>query len=212
MELAQLEKFMMLPLTKLKKAEWNYKQDNEELSKKLIANMKRNGQIENLLVRQLGGDLYEVVNGNHRMDALLSEGCKYAVCYNLGKISDEEAFRISIETNETKFEVDQVQLAKLIASITNTVPMEDLLASFPYNQEELDNYIKMNSFDWEDFNKQEQTATNDALPTCELHLTLEGEIKERWDQWRDMCTANKEGPIQDLKALDLALQQALGIN
>ena len=56
--------FIDIEVSKLIKAEWNYKKENEELSKKLLANFKEYGQVENIQVRKLG-DKYEVVNGNH---------------------------------------------------------------------------------------------------------------------------------------------------
>lgn len=197
MELAQIEKYLLLPLTKLKTAEWNYKQNSDELTAKLIANMKRNGQVENLLVRELSGGLYEVVNGNHRKEALEKSGCKHAVCYNLGKIADEEAYRISIETNETKFAVDQIQLAKLIKSISDTVPIEELVASFPYSQDEVENYLKMNTFDWDNFTKkaeQNDATQQQQQSTLELSFTLEGKELSNWNEWKSICLEKQPDP------------------
>ena len=54
----------------LSKAAWNYKDEDAEQTKKLIANFKRNGQVENLQIRQRGNGSYEVVNGNHRLDVM----------------------------------------------------------------------------------------------------------------------------------------------
>lgn len=48
-----LENYIELPINKLLKADWNYKVDNEALLEKLKNNLKRNGQIENIIVRLL---------------------------------------------------------------------------------------------------------------------------------------------------------------
>ena len=42
-----------LEVSKLVKAKWNYKEENNVLTNKLLANIKKNGQVENLLVREL---------------------------------------------------------------------------------------------------------------------------------------------------------------
>ena len=210
MELAKIENYKMIKLDDLVHAEWNYKQNSEEMAFKLVANMKRNGQIENLLVRKLKGGKYEVVNGNHRMDALKQIGCTRAVCYDLGDIDDQEAYRISIETNETKFAVDQVQLAKLIADITKAVPVEELLASFPYNQEEIDNYLKMNTFDW---NQMEVTGDESKGEEDQqgkvISFQCEPPLVEAWEEWKHRCRTLHPELITDESLFLQAIKAAL---
>ena len=92
-----------IQISKLVKANWNYKEENEKQTDKLLNNFKRNGQIENILIRELDTGFYEVVNGNHRLDVMKILKLKKAHAYNFGKISLAEAQRIAIETNETKF-------------------------------------------------------------------------------------------------------------
>ena len=62
--------FELMEVSKLIKADWNYKTDDEKKLKDLQENFKRNGQVENIIVRELSKGKYEVVNGNHRLDAL----------------------------------------------------------------------------------------------------------------------------------------------
>jgi hypothetical protein len=61
--------YKIFPRDILIKADWNYKEEDEFISDKLVNNMKRNGQIENIHVRKLNTGFYEVINGNHRLDA-----------------------------------------------------------------------------------------------------------------------------------------------
>lgn len=210
MELAKIENYKLVPIEQLVHAEWNYKQNSDEMTAKLVANMTRNGQVENLLVRKLKDGKYEVVNGNHRMDALKQIGCTKAVCYDLGTISDEEAYRISIETNETKFAVDQVQLAKLIGDITKAIPVEDLVATFPYNADEIENYLKMNTFNWEDFNKPSDVSETDVEQQGKvISFQCEPKVVEAWEEWKQRCKVLHPELITDeslfLKALAAAL-------
>ena len=64
--------FKLIDISKCVKASWNYKEDNQELLDKLIENIKRIGQVENIQVRLLETGFYEVINGNHRLDALIA--------------------------------------------------------------------------------------------------------------------------------------------
>jgi ParB-like chromosome segregation protein Spo0J len=62
--------FVDIPLDLLVPADWNYKTDDEYRQEKLKNNIKRNGQVENIIVRLLSTGFYEIVNGNHRYQAL----------------------------------------------------------------------------------------------------------------------------------------------
>lgn len=125
----------------LKKAVWNYKVSDSDLSQKLKENIRQNDQIENLIVRDLGDGTYEVVNGNHRYDALVELGIKEAMCCNLGVISDTKAKKIAIITNETKFPVDASKLAVLIKEISDDVLLEDLVGTMPFSLDELEYFV-----------------------------------------------------------------------
>ena len=148
--LVDQEKFQVLPFDKLVKAAWNYKEDNDELKEKLKANLKLNGQVENLLVRELDTGFYEVVNGNHRYDALAELECTEVMCYNLGAITETQAKRIAIETNETRFKSDNIKLAGLIKEIGVEINYKDLALTMPYTEEELRNFDELLNFDWKD--------------------------------------------------------------
>lgn len=62
--------FTDIEVSKLVKAVWNYKEEDEKQTQKLIENFKRNGQVENIQIRELDNGSYEVVNGNHRLDVM----------------------------------------------------------------------------------------------------------------------------------------------
>ena len=157
------DRFVMLPLAKMVKANWNYKEDNDALLEKLKANIKRNGQIENIIVRQLDTGFYEVVNGNHRFDAMSQLGLTEAICFDLGKISDAQARRIAVETNETKFGVDNIKLAEIVSEIMQEFDdMGDLSSTMPYSPEELENFSKLLSFDWDQYGSKEGGGEDDG--------------------------------------------------
>lgn len=139
--------YVSVALGKLSKAKWNYKENDETLTAKLLNNMKRNGQIENIVVRELNGK-YEIVNGNHRLDAFRKMKVESVVAFNLGKISKEEAQRIAVELNETRFESDPIAFARTISELTKAFSIEELAATLPFDDKQILNFKNLLEFDW----------------------------------------------------------------
>lgn len=129
--------FCKIDIGLLVKAHWNYKEDNDELAKKLENNIRRNGQIENIIVRELDDGKFEIVNGNHRLDVMKNIGIDGVHCYNLGQISEVDAKRIAVETNETRFSTDSVMLKKVLLDIKDVYGIEDMIKTIPFPEQEL---------------------------------------------------------------------------
>lgn len=177
-----MKNFVVLPVDKMALAEWNYKTENEELTEKLKNNIKLNGQIENIIVRELDTGFFEVVNGNHRLVAMKDLGFEQVVCYNLGKnVSDEKAQRIAIETNETKFEADNIKLATLISSILKKDSLEDLVGTMPYSKDDLENFQKMLDFNWGEMEDKPAHYDEEDFETISLKLPS-GVASQVWEQ------------------------------
>lgn len=126
--------FQSVTIDRLVKADWNYKEDNEVLLEKLVNNIKRNGQIENIIIRELDTGFLEVVNGNHRLDALKVIGAEEVYCFNLGTISESQAKRIAVETNETRFNSNQDNLASILLELVDDFDIDDLLETMPFDE------------------------------------------------------------------------------
>jgi len=151
--------FIDIPIEKLVPAGWNYKDMESDQYKKLkedlMNNFKRNGQVENIIVRELDTGYFEVCNGNHRFEVMKDLEYKNAHAFNMGKVPQHEAERLAIETNETKFQTDNLKLAKIIAGLQDTYTVDELCETMPYDEHELDNFNKMLEFDWEAGEAQE---------------------------------------------------------
>jgi len=201
--------FINIDITKLVKADWNYKEENENLTDKLINNIKRNGQIENIIIRELDTGFYEVVNGNHRYDALKKLKYKKVYAYNFGQISLSHAQRIAIETNETKFESDNIKLAELIKEITNEFSKEDLALTLPYNEEEIQNYSELLDFDWEELNNSDSL---DFSEPDKFNMTINLKVTpETYAEWEKLKERLKRitGYDNESKVFEFAIIEAL---
>ncbi len=86
-ELTRIDRFRELPIELLIEADWNYKEQDLSLSRKLVENIRRNGQLENIIVRQLPTGYFEVVNGNHRLVAFRELNFETVIVYDCGEIS-----------------------------------------------------------------------------------------------------------------------------
>ncbi len=209
--LADITKFLLIDIDKCVKAAWNYKNEDEVLTEKLIANLKRNGQIENIIVRLLETGFYEVVNGNHRLECMLRVGAKKIIAYNLGSISQGEAQRIAIETNETKYQTDPIKLASIISDLSKVYSSEDLLATMPYSQQEIDNYIEMNSFSWDNYKDGQEAKESQSTTMPNVTIVLTGTVLEAWNEWRKVCERECPDPAPtDIEVLDACIAAALG--
>ena len=76
-----LDQYVLIDIDKLVKADWNYKQDDEVKTAKLRANIRRNGQVENIIVRDCDNLQYHAVvpsafspNGDGENDMLFVRG------------------------------------------------------------------------------------------------------------------------------------------
>jgi len=156
MELTKLEKYGLYDIEKLVEASWNWKEDDDFVANQLVNNLKRNGQVENILIRELETGFFEVVNGNHRYKAMQKIGCKKIIAYNLGKISDSHAKRIAYETNETRFKSDPVKQSDIISDLIDTFGKKDILETLPNRESEIDSLIDINSVDFEPGSESEQ--------------------------------------------------------
>lgn len=149
-----LKNYHDIEVTSLIAADWNYKEDDAELQKSLEANIKANGQIENIIVRQVKGGVWEVVNGNHRLQAFRNLGYETAICYDLGPVSLEAAKLVAVETNETRFMSDKLKLAQRIAELTGKFSSKELSVTMPFSEQEIDNTKQILNFDWTDKSKR----------------------------------------------------------
>ena len=203
--------FIEIPTDKLVKADWNYKTEDPEKQEKLKENIKRNGQIENIIIRELETGFYEVVNGNHRLSVLKALNIEKAYSYNLGKISQAQAIRIAIETNETKFDTDSIALAERVKELTEEFDLKDLINTLPYSETEIDNFSKLTDFDWEQYETEDLSDTfSDTEFNKTINVKVTGETYKRWLELKDRLNGII-GYDNESKVLEFAIIEAINI-
>ena len=164
--------FQLIDVSNLIYAEWNYKEDgSQQQIEKLVNNIKRNGLIVNLNVRVVGKNKFEVIDGNHRLQAIkkIPEITK-VLCYNHGEITELEAKRKCIELNESRFETNTLKLAEIYKELVNKYTVDDLSLTCFHGKHDIESLVKLTDFTWSNFdnNYTEQKINEDKK--CEITL------------------------------------------
>jgi ParB-like chromosome segregation protein Spo0J len=159
---------------------------------KLRENLKRNGLVVNLLVRELPTGYLEVLDGNHRLEVLRELKVESAHAFNFGVLTDGAAQRIALEVNENTFEADPLKLGKLLKELQSDTTVDDLAKTLPWSPAELTNFIDMNSFDWseknydpDDSSKQGEKDPNEDFDTVRIPASLSRLFGEQMRRARD---------------------------
>jgi hypothetical protein len=136
---------VVIPLAAIRFAPWNYKRQDTRMMTALDRQTERHkknghgsGQLETLLVRQVGKGKWEVVDGNHRLALYRRRKMKAAACIDLGEVSEDEAMRVSIELNMTRWKPHGERLARRVAAIVRHFGEADVKATCPMDSETLD--------------------------------------------------------------------------
>ncbi len=202
--------FIQVPLDKLIRAKWNYKIDDAALKEKLKENIKRNGQVENIVVRELPKGLLEVINGNHRLDSFSELGFTSVYCFNCGKIPEIQAKRLAIELNESRFESDFIKLSENIGDLLKAFGAEDLDKTLPYSQEEMTDLVKSLEFDWSQISESTESKKErkDSGRFVDLSLSLPKNVWDNWMKWKKRAE-KLLGYDSDVKCFEFAVIEAL---
>lgn len=196
--------FEDIEIKKLVKANWNYKKEDENLFAKLLHQMKNNGQIENIIIRKLSPDKYEVINGNHRLDVMRI--LKYEKChvYNYGDITLSQAKRIAIETNETYFDSDKRKKSEIICQLTKEFEINDMIKTMNYNNDDI---IAMQMLANSDKNATFGEENEDNFK-FQIKMNVSKETFERWKQLKSRMR-EVLGYDNESKVIEFAIEEAL---
>jgi len=126
-------------------APWNYKVSGTKAElAKLRASIESSKSAGILCVRELklkkgSRQLYEVLDGNHRLQAIKDAGWKTVKVENFGQLTQSQAIILSRQRNYQWFADDDVKLGKLYAEdLLVDFEKDDLISVLPDAVEEFD--------------------------------------------------------------------------
>ena len=120
----------ILPLAQLKKSTWSPNEMTAEMLVKLHESITRFGIVENLVVRPMSEGTYEVLSGNHRLEVYGELGLEMVPCVVV-HLDDVKARLLAQVLNRTRGEDNLGLKAKLIRSLLDSLPDQEVLALLP---------------------------------------------------------------------------------
>lgn len=115
---------------------------------KAIASIRQFGFIDPITARDHAPAGYEIIDGEHRWRAAISEGVDPVPVIDLGVISDDVARQLTIVLNETRGQADPQRLGVLLRDLASRSSVTDLLSTLPYTREAFDRLTGLSSIDW----------------------------------------------------------------
>ena len=131
---------------------WNPKKDNPEEYQKVVDSIRNHGLKDSITVREKGKQ-YEIIDGFHRWKACKELGYTKIIINNLGIVDDIEARELTIVKQKISVPFDEVMYAQLLVDMLKESNREEILTKLPISVEELDAYIKMAEFNFDDLGK-----------------------------------------------------------
>lgn len=217
----------MKPLTQIAKAKvndlihasWNYKTDGtEEQIQKLMAAIAKQGSCGVLMVREIevdGKNVFEVMDGNHRLTALRRLGWEECPIENFGKISQADAIVYTRQRNEQWFEDDKLKLAVLFSNeVFADYTPEYLSTILPDTLEQLHSYKALANVEWVPPNLDGENDNGDAPPDEDKYklvkLWVTEEVFNLWEKWLERAR-EITGLESDARAFEFAVIEALNV-
>lgn len=200
-----MNKVETMNINSLIKAEWNYKTDGtDEQINKLIKSIEYDNSAGILAVRKLD-EKYEVIDGNHRLEALRRMGWQEIQVENFGEIPKSKAIVISRRRNHVWFDDDLKAFSDLIKNDVlpdiNTDTLKEILPDTP---DEIDNLINFGNFDWEE-PVQNDSKESDGKKT--ITIKIDESVYQMWQDWVKYC-AEQTDYKNDAEAFEYLIIEA----
>ena len=200
-----MNKVETMNIENLVKAEWNYKTDGtDEQITKLMKSIQYDNSAGILAVRKLN-DKYEVIDGNHRLEALRRLGWMQIQVENFGDIPKSKAIVISRRRNHVWFDDDLKAFSDLIKNdVLPDIDTDTLKEILPDTPDEIDNLINFGNFDWEE-PEQKEAKESDGLKS--ITIKIDEPVYQMWQDWVKWC-AEQTDYKNDAQAFEYAIIEA----
>ena len=119
-----------IPVQQLHGAPWNANHMDEGMMDHLRESVRRYGLVENLVVRPLGPESYEVLSGNQRLRLLRELGVSPAPCFVVA-VDDANARLLAQALNRVRGQDDLGLKADLVREVLKAVPEAEVMALLP---------------------------------------------------------------------------------
>jgi len=188
------------------KADWNYKSEGtQEQIDKLKNSIKIDKSVGVLAVREIKGK-FEVIDGNHRLEAIKQMKWKKVPCENFGEITKATAITIARRRNHQWFEDDLLSYSDIFKNdVLQEYSLDDLEKFMPDTKAEMMSIAELTDFDWDQFERNDD-LDDDPLKT--IKLIVNDDIYQLWKDWLAKCQ-DMLGYDNPSSCFELAIIEAL---
>lgn len=172
MELQRRE-LVVIPTNQLQTPSYDFKRADSFCEHKLKTSLEKLGILKHPTVRCIADDKYEIVEGRRIVQALRQLGQADISAYNLGKITDDEAKAVNLMLNFIDFDPSHADIAYLIYTLSQNVELNKLCELLPFTKEEIERFIEISKFDWDQYKKQ---YTNGQIDMFSVISEVEKEV------------------------------------
>lgn len=135
-----MAQYLELKPSQLRKNSWNTNKVTPENERKIRASLKRNGVFKPIIVRETDEGVYEILGGQHRWEQAIELGLDKLPVFNLGRIDDKRAKKISLADNARYGTDDTIELAELL----KTLDTDELQVFLPYGESDINEIFSSN--------------------------------------------------------------------
>lgn len=114
---------------------WNPNRMNAFMYGKAMESVQRYGFIVPIIVREVGYDSYQIIDGEHRFRVAMDMEMPLVPAINLGLIDDQEAKKLTITLNELHGQALPESMGDLLKDLMKVQPLDDLLEELPYTED-----------------------------------------------------------------------------
>lgn len=195
----KIDRGVRISISDIEPNPWNPNKTTDRQQRAIAESLNEYGQVLELLARphpEKPGK-FQIIDGEHRLNELTRVGSVFAnVIHDL---PDAEAKKLTIVMNETRGEADKIELATLLAEISDELG-EQTGIGLPYDSSELEELIKLASVDWDNFAMNNQSEGSDDDPDNET----------QWEAIKVKIPADAMERVKD--AYNLVEQQRGGLH
>ncbi len=168
-----------IELNLLRQAPWNPNVMDVVMAKKLGISVGRYGIVENLVVRPLGDESFEIISGHQRLSAIIELGHRTAPCVVLN-LSDTDARLLGQALNHIRGEDDLGLRAELLREVLQDVDEDVVMSLLPETRESLAALASLGQEDMASSLQAWESAQAARLKHLQVQLTIpQAEIVEK---------------------------------
>lgn len=164
-----VKNYKIVPMSQVSPNRWNYNEQTKEMFEKTKLSIHHQGFVEAIIVRRIGQDQYEIVDGEHRWLACKALEFENIFVNDLGEVSDEDLKLEMITSNETHGESNDLRLSQNMVSIAELGYGEFLKETFPRGDDEFSRLMKLQNFSWEDLKPDEREVVPVEHPNLQTY-------------------------------------------